>query len=480
MMKYLQKIGKSLMLPVAVLPAAGILYGIGYWIDPTGWGANSIIAAFLIKAASAIIDQIPILFAIGVSVGMADDHDGTSALAGLISFLMITTLLSSGAVAMYRGVDVSEVPAAFGKISNAFIGILSGIIGSCCYNRFKSTKLPDWLAFFSGKRCVAIVTAAASVCASVILYFVWPIIYGALVAFGVAILGLGPVGAGIYVMLNRALIPLGLHHALNAVFWFDTAGINDLNLFWSGADGAVRGVTGQYMTGFFPIMMFGLPAGALAMYHTAKDTKKKVAASLLWAGALASFFTGITEPLEFSFMFLAPGLYFIHALLSGVSAAVCAMLPFRIGFNFSAGFVDWFLSFKAPMAVNPWLIIPIGLVFAVIYYVVFRFVITKFDLKTPGREEDTEEEEKRIELANDDFTAIAQLVLEGLGGKENIKELDYCATRIRTEVEDYTKVDEKLIKSGGIAGVIRPSKTTVQVIVGPKVQFVYDELKKLI
>ncbi len=480
MMKYLQKIGKSLMLPVAVLPAAGILYGIGYWIDPTGWGANSIIAAFLIKAASAIIDQIPILFAIGVSVGMADDHDGTSALAGLVSFLMITTLLSSSAVAMYKGVDPSEVPAAFGKISNAFIGILSGIIGSSCYNRFKSTKLPDWLAFFSGKRCVAIVTAAASVLASVILYFVWPIIFGALVAFGVAILGLGPIGAGIYVMLNRALLPLGLHHALNAVFWFDTAGINDLNLFWSGAEGAVKGVTGQYMTGFFPIMMFGLPAGALAMYHTAKDSKKKVAASLLWAGALASFFTGITEPLEFAFMFLAPGLYFVHALLSGISAAVCAMLPFRIGFNFSAGFVDWFLSFKAPMALNPWLIVPIGLIFAAIYYVVFRFVITKFDLKTPGREEDTEEEEKKIELANDDFTTMAQFVLAGLGGKENIKEIDYCATRIRAEVVEYTQVDEKTIKKAGIAGVIRPSKTTVQVVVGPKVQFVYDEVKKLL
>ena len=480
MMKYLQKIGKSLMLPVAVLPAAGILYGIGYWIDPTGWGANSIIAAFLIKAASAIIDQIPILFAIGVSVGMADDHDGTSALAGLVSFLMITTLLSSGAVAMYKGVDPSQVPAAFGKINNAFIGILSGIIGSTCYNRFKSTKLPDWLAFFSGKRCVAIVTAAASVLASVILYFIWPIIFGALVAFGVAILGLGPIGAGIYVMLNRALLPLGLHHALNAVFWFDTAGINDLNLFWSGGEGAVKGVTGQYMTGFFPIMMFGLPAGALAMYHTAKDSKKKVAASLLWAGALASFFTGITEPLEFAFMFLAPGLYFVHALLSGISAAVCAMLPFRIGFNFSAGFVDWFLSFKAPMALNPWLIVPIGLVFAAIYYVVFRFVITKFDLKTPGREEDTEEEEKKIELANDDFTAMAQFVLEGLGGKENIKEIDYCATRIRAEIVEYTQVNEKTIKKAGIAGVIRPSKTTVQVVVGPKVQFVYDEVKKLL
>ena len=479
MMKYLQKIGKSLMLPVAVLPAAGILYGIGYWIDPNGWGANSVLAAFFIKAASAIIDQIPILFAIGVSVGMAKDHDGTSALAGLVSFLMITTLLSSGAVAMYKSVDVSEVPAAFSKISNAFIGILAGVIGSSCYNRFKDTKLPDWLAFFSGKRCVAIVTAGASIVTAVILYFVWPLIFAALVAFGTAIIGLGPVGAGIYAMLNRALIPLGLHHALNAVFWFDTAGINDLGLFWSGADGAVKGVTGQYMTGFFPVMMFGLPAGALAMYHTAKDTKKKEAAALLMAGALASFFTGITEPLEFAFMFMAPGLYLVHAALTGVSAIICALLPFRIGFNFSAGFVDWILSFKAPMAVNPWILIPIGLVFGVIYYVIFRIVILKFDLKTPGRTDDEDEDEGAV-LANDDFTAIAGLVLAGLGGKENVKELDYCATRIRAEINDYTQVDEKAIKKAGVAGVIRPSKTTVQVIIGPKVQFVHDELKKML
>ena len=479
MMKYLQKIGKSLMLPVAVLPAAGILYGIGYWLDPTGWGANSVVSAFLIKAASAIIDQIPILFAIGVSVGMAKDHDGTSALSGLVSFLMITTLLSTGAVAMYRGVDASEVPAAFGKISNAFIGILAGIIGSSCYNRFKDTKLPDWLAFFSGKRCVAIVTACCSVLASIVLYFVWPLIFAGLVAFGKAILGLGAIGSGIYAMLNRALIPLGLHHALNAVFWFDTANINDLGLFWSGADGAVKGVTGQYMTGFFPVMMFGLPAGALAMYHTAKDSKKKAAASLLLAGSLASFFTGITEPLEFAFMFMAPGLYLVHAVLTGISAVICTLLPLRLGFNFSAGFVDYILSFKAPMAVNPLLLIPVGLVFAVIYYFVFRFVIIKWDLKTPGREDDEEDEEK-IELANDDFTGMAKLVLEGLGGKDNIKELDYCATRLRLEINDYTQVDEKKIKQAGVAGVVRPSKTNVQVIVGPKVQFVHDELKKML
>ena len=479
MMKYLQKIGKSLMLPVAVLPAAGILYGIGYWLDPTGWGANSVVSAFLIKAASAIIDQIPILFAIGVSVGMAKDHDGTSALSGLVSFLMITTLLSTGAVAMYRGVDASEVPAAFGKISNAFIGILAGIIGSSCYNRFKDTKLPDWLAFFSGKRCVAIVTACCSVLASIVLYFVWPLIFAGLVAFGKAIIGLGAIGSGIYAMLNRALIPLGLHHALNAVFWFDTANINDLGLFWSGADGAVKGVTGQYMTGFFPVMMFGLPAGALAMYHTAKDSKKKAAASLLLAGSLASFFTGITEPLEFAFMFMAPGLYLVHAVLTGISAVICTLLPLRLGFNFSAGFVDYILSFKAPMAVNPLLLIPVGLVFGVIYYFVFRFVITKWDLKTPGREDDEEDEEK-IELANDDFTGMAKLVLEGLGGKDNIKELDYCATRLRLEINDYTQVDEKKIKQAGVAGVVRPSKSNVQVIVGPKVQFVHDELKKML
>jgi PTS system N-acetylglucosamine-specific IIC component len=480
MMKYLQKIGKSLMLPVACLPAAGILMGIGYWIDPTGWGANSMLAAFLIKAGSAIIDNIPWLFAIGVSVGMAKDHDGTSALSGLVSYLMITTLLASGAVAMYKGVAVEEVPAAFGKIHNAFIGILAGIIGSSCYNRFKDTKLPNWLAFFSGKRCVAIVTAGVSILVSVALFFVWPLIYGGLVSFGEAILGLGALGSGIYAMLNRALIPLGLHHALNAVFWFDTANINDLGLFWSGAEGAVKGVTGQYMTGFFPVMMFGLPAGALAMYHTAKDSKKKTAASLLMAGALASFFTGITEPLEFAFMFLAPGLYLVHACLTGISAIVCALLPLRLGFNFSAGLVDYVLSFKAPMAVNPLLLIPVGLVFGVIYYAVFRFVITKFDLKTPGREDDDEEEELKLELANDDFTAIAKQILIGLGGASNIKELDYCATRVRVEIGDYTQVDDKEIKKAGVAGVIRPSKTTVQVIVGPKVQFVHDELKKML
>ncbi|MDO5417062.1 MAG: N-acetylglucosamine-specific PTS transporter subunit IIBC [Lachnospiraceae bacterium] len=481
MMKYLQKLGKSLMLPVAVLPAAGILYGIGYWIDPVGWGSESAIAAFCIKAASALIDQMAILFAIGVAVGMADDHDGTAALSGLVSWLMITTLLSPAAVAQFKGIPVEEVPAAFGKIQNQFIGILCGIIGSTCYNKFKGTQLPDALAFFSGKRCVAIVSSLVSIVTALILFFIWPIVFAGLVAFGTALVNLGPLGAALHAFFNRLLIPVGLHHTVNSVFWFDVANINDLGLFWSGAEGAVKGVTGQYMAGFFPVMMYGLPAGALAMYHCAKPGKKKIAAGLLFSAAVSSFFTGITEPLEFAFMFLAPGLYLVHAILAGISAFVVSILGIRVGFNFSAGLVDYILSFKAPMANKPLMMIPVGLVFAVIYYVTFRFVITKFNLKTPGREDDDDTEaELNATLANNDFTAVAAAVLAGLGGKENVKSLDNCITRLRLEVKDYTKVDEKKIKSAGVAGVIRPSKTAVQVIVGTKVQFVADEMKKML
>lgn len=480
MMKTLQKLGKSLMLPVACLPVAAILMGVGYWIDPTGWGANNIAAAFLIKAGGAIIDNMAILFAIGVAVGMSSDNDGTSALAGLISWLMIQTLLSPGAVSMFMRVDVSEVSAAFGKINNQFIGIVSGLIGAACYNRFKYTKLPDALAFFSGKRCVAIVTAGFTLVVTLVLFFVWPVIYTALVSFGEAIISTGPIGAGIYAFLNRLLIPFGLHHALNSVFWFDIAGINDIAKFWGQAQGGVVGQTGMYMTGFFPVMMFGLPAAALAMYHTSKPGKKKIAAGLLLSGALASFFTGITEPLEFSFMFLAPILYVTHALLTGFSAAICAMLPVRSGFNFSAGFVDWFLSFKAPMAQNPLWLIPIGIAFAVVYYFMFRFMIAKFDLKTPGREDDDERDgEQSVSLASSDFASLAKTIMEGLGGKENIALLDNCITRLRVEVENYEPVSEKKIKSAGVAGVIRPSKTSVQVVIGTKVQFVADEMKRL-
>ena len=475
MMRYLQKLGKSLMLPVACLPVAGILMGIGYWIDPSGWGANNMLALLLIKAGSILIDNIPILFALGVAIGMSEKASGTSALAGLVSYLTVKTMLSTAVVSTIMGTDA---PAAFGKIENAFIGILCGILASICYNKFHNAKLPDFLAFFAGDRSVAIMTVLLSLVVCIPLFFLWPLIYGGLVAFGIAIINLGPIGAGIYGFLNRLLIPVGLHHALNAVFWFDTANIADLSKFWGVTEGGVLGVTGQYMTGFFPIMMFGLPGAALAMYQTAKDNKKKLAASLLGAAALCSFFTGVTEPLEFSFMFLAPALYVVHALLTGISLAVCAVLPVRAGFQFSAGFVDWFLSFKAPFAENVWMLIPIGIVFFFIYYFLFKFLIVKFDLKTPGREDD-QDEELNIQLANDDYTGMAKAILEGVGGAANVTSVDNCITRLRLEVKDRLLVDEKKIKAAGAAGVIRPGKTSVQVVIGPKVQFVADEFKKL-
>ncbi|MGL5694356.1 MAG: PTS transporter subunit EIIC, partial [Peptostreptococcaceae bacterium] len=375
MMKTLQKLGKSLMLPVACLPVASIFMGIGYAIDPSGWGANSVLAALLIKAGSALIDNMSILFVVGVAIGMSDDNDGTAALAGMVSWLVITTVLSPNSVAFLKEIDVAEVTPAFTKIQTQFIGILSGVIGAYCYNKFKNTKLPDALSFFSGKRSVAIVTAAVSLVAAGILFFIWPTVYDALVSFGKSIISTGSIGAGVYAFFNRLLIPTGLHHALNSVFWFDVAGINDIGNFWGSIGDGVKGVTGMYMTGFFPVMMFGLPAGALAMYHTAKDNKKKVAGGLLLAAAVSSFVTGVTEPLEFAFMFLAPPLYVIHALLTGISVALCTMLPVRAGFNFSAGLIDYVLSFNAPMAVNPLMLLPIGLAFGAVYYVIFRLAI---------------------------------------------------------------------------------------------------------
>ena len=478
-MKTMQKLGKSLMLPVACLPIAAILLGVGYWIDPAGWGGDNQIAAFLVKAGAAIIDNMALLFAIGVSIGMADGNDGTAGLAGLLSWLMIQTLLAPGTVAMIRKIPLDEVNAAFGKLNNAFVGILCGIIGSFCYNHFKNTKLPDALGFFSGKRSVAIVAGGMSIIAALILFFIWPAINSALVAFGKSVLSLGPVGAGIYGFFNRLLIPFGLHHALNSVFWFDVAGINDLGNFW--ANTGTYGVTGQYMTGFFPVMMFGLPGAALAMYHTAKTKQKKIAAGLLISAAFATFLTGVTEPLEFAFMFLAPILFVVHAFLTAVSMTIMAILPIRAGFNFSGGLIDLVLSSRTPLAQNPWGILIAGVVFFMIYYFLFRIIITKMNLKTPGREdEDYTEAESKIVLASSDYDGIAERILAGLGGKANIASLDNCITRLRVEVKEYTGVDEKAIKAAGVSGVIRPNKTSVQVIVGTQVQHVADAIKKLL
>lgn len=486
-MKYLQKLGKALMLPVACLPICGILMGIGYLLCPATMQGGDIVGFipklgfFLVKAGGALIDNMAWLFVIGVGVGMADDHDGTSALAALASWLMMTNLLAVGSVTtlMPSLAENADKTLAFSKIANPFIGILAGIIGATCYNKFKNTKLPDWLAFFSGKRCVAIVAGVVSIVVSAILLFVWPLLFGLLLAVGRGIVGLGAVGAGIYAFLNRLLIPTGLHHALNNIFWFDTIGLGDLSHFWAGETSAdVTWSLGMYMSGFFPCMMFGVPGAALAMIQTAKTKKKKIAIGLLGSAALCSFICGVTEPFEFGFMFLAPGLYLVYALLYGIFTVITTLVGFRAGFSFSAGATDLLFSASLPAAQKTWLIIPLGIAAFVVFYLVFRFVIVKFDLKTPGREDD-EEEEANVELANNDYTAIAATILEGLGGKANITSVDNCITRLRLEVKDNTVVNEKKIKEAGVAGVIRPGKTSVQVVIGPKVQFVADEFKKL-
>ncbi len=396
---------------------------------------------------------------------------------------MLQNLLGTGTVTalMPSIADDAVKTLAFDKVGNPFIGIIAGVIGASCYNKFKGTQLPDWLSFFSGKRCVAIIAGVVSIVVAGVLLFVWPVLFSGLVALGNAVVGMGAVGSGIYAFLNRLLIPFGLHHALNNVFWFDTIGLGDLSHFWAGETSAdVTWSLGMYMSGFFPCMMFGVPGAALAIVHTAKENKKKVAISLVTSAAICAFVCGVTEPFEFGFMFLAPVLYVIYAVLYGIFTAVTTIVGFRAGFSFSAGATDLIFSASLPGAAKTWMIIPLGIAAFVVFYFVFRFAIVAFDFKTPGREDDDLEADKSAVLSNNNFTDVAKIVLEGLGGKENVKSLDNCITRLRLEINDYTKIDEAKIKSAGVAGVMRPSKNAVQVIVGTKVQFVADEMKKML
>ncbi|KFD23740.1 N-acetylglucosamine-specific PTS transporter subunit IIBC [Yokenella regensburgei] len=474
---YLQKVGRALMVPVATLPAAAILMGVGYWIDPVGWGGGNALAAFFIKSGSAIIDNMSVLFAIGVAYGMSKDKDGAAALTGFVGFLVLTTLCSPAAVSMIQKIPADQVPAAFGKINNQFVGILVGIISAELYNRFSGVELPKALSFFSGRRLVPILTSFVMILVAFIMMYIWPVIFDGLVNFGEHIQKLGSAGAGVYAFFNRLLIPVGLHHALNSVFWFDVAGINDIPNFLGGAQSiaagkAEVGITGRYQAGFFPIMMFGLPGAALAIYHCARPENKAKVLGIMMAGAFAAFFTGITEPLEFSFMFVAPVLYVIHAFLTGISVFIAASMHWIAGFGFSAGLVDMVLSSRNPLATHWWMLIPQGLVFFVIYYVVFRFTITKFNLMTPGRElavAGSEADGQDVNVSSDkeqDATALARQYIAAVGGSDNLTGIDACITRLRLNVKDSSLVNEAMAKRLGASGVIRLNKTSVQIIVG--------------
>ena len=481
MKAYMQRMGRSLMLPVATLPVAALFSGIGYWIDPTGWGANNIVAAFLLKAGDSILANLGVLFAVGLALGMSKDKDGASALTGLVAFLVPMQLLNPAAIAAFQHIDLDKVNAAFTKMNNGnvFVGILAGLLAAAMYNRFSNVKLPMALSFFSGKRCVPIVTAALMLVVSGALMFIWPPIFGALVAFGETIAKMGAVGAGLYGFFNRLLIPTGLHHALNNVFWFNTAGIDDIGKFW--ANEGTKGITGMYQAGFFPVMMFGLPAGAYAIYRQSRPEKRKATASLMLAAAFASFFTGVTEPLEFSFMFVAWPLYVVHAALTGISMFIAALFHWTAGFNFSAGLVDFVLSLRVPIANQPLMLVVLGLIMAVVYYFVFTFVIKTFNLMTPGREEGEGEEDLDLDesFADNKFAALAARIYTGLGGAENVVSIDNCTTRLRLVVKDTAKADQDKIKATGVPGVRVIDKENIQVIVGTEVQFVADEMNKM-
>lgn len=505
----LQRLGKALMGAVAVLPVAAILSGVGYWISSAA-GPDNLAAQLLISSGDAVLANLGWIFAIAIAFGLAKDSNGAAALSGFLAFATFMKLLGPEAVAGYRGIEdptaltgdealqwASEGWNAVGG-GNVLFGILAGIMAAWVYNRFHATKLPDFLAFFSGRRLVPILTAIIAMVISGILYFVWPFIYNALFNFGTSIQGLGAAGAGIYGVANRLLIPTGLHHALNSVFWFDVIGINDIGNFqagqktieaaaaatsaadcpgiWANGQCTVEGVVGRYQAGFFPVMMFGLPGAALAMYLRADKKKRKVVGSLMAAGALASFFTGVTEPLEFSFMFVAPLLYVVHALLMGLSVFIASTMEWTAGFGFSAGFVDMLLSSQNPLANKWYMLLVMGVGFFFLYFIIFYFLIGWLNLKTPGRGEDEADNVEDSATGDDKTAADAARIIEGLGGKDNIDSLDYCTTRLRVGVKDRALVDDSVIKRAAVSGVIHPSEKSVQVIVGPAVQFMYDEV----
>ena len=486
-MKYLQRLGKAIMMPVACLPLCGLLMGIGYLLCPATMqggdvkGVIPLIGLFMVKAGGAIIDHIAILFAVGIGVGLAKEHDGTAAIASLASWLMITVLLSPDNVVklMPSLADDKTAMLAFSKIENPFIGILAGNIGAACYNRFKDTKLPDWLGFFSGKRSTVIVAGFVSTVTAALLFFIWPVFFGGLVRIGKSISSMGSLGAGIYAFLNRLLLPFGLHHALNNVFWFDTIGLGDVTHFWAGHTSAdVSWSLGIYMSGFFPCMMFGVPAASLAMIRCAPKKKRKFARSILISGAICSFVCGITEPFEFAFMFAAPVLYVIYSLLYGIFTYAAAVLGFRAGFAFSGGVTDLIFSSSLPAAQKTWMIIPLGIAAFIVFYFVFRGLITKFKLKTPGLDDSEDSTDDSAADSRSDIVAGVNIprLLSALGGKENLTLIDNCITRLRLEIADMNKISEKEIKAAGSKGIMKIGKTGLQVIIGLNVQAVADAL----
>ncbi|HPE65179.1 MAG TPA: N-acetylglucosamine-specific PTS transporter subunit IIBC [Synergistales bacterium] len=456
MLKGLQKLGKALMLPVAVLPAAALLLRLG--------ASDVLDIPFIMQAGAAIFDNLALLFAVGIAVGVAFDGGGAAALAGAVGYFTLTKAVVTINSTINMGV---------------LAGIVSGIVAGMLYNKYHNIKLPDFLGFFGGKRFVPIAASLASIVLALVFGYIWPPIQQAIHGVGEWLLGAGLLGAFTFGTLNRLLLPLGLHHVLNSMVWFvfgeftNAAGqvvTGDLHRFFAGDPTA-----GVFMTGFFPIMMFALPAAALAMYTTARSANKKAVSGILLSVALTSFLTGITEPIEFAFMFLAPVLYIAHSLLTGAALALCSMLGVLHGFGFSGGAIDYVLNYG--LSTKGWMIIPIGLAFAAVYYFLFVAVIKGMNLLTPGREEEaTGATASAVSTA--DLENLAKEYIARLGGAQNIEEIGACITRLRLVLKDGKVVEEAQIKALGATGLIRPNATTLQVVVGTKAELLADVMKQ--
>ncbi|WPC73295.1 N-acetylglucosamine-specific PTS transporter subunit IIBC [Vibrio porteresiae] len=507
---YAQKLGKALMLPIATLPVAALLLRLGQ--------GDLLDIPFMASAGGAIFDNLPLLFGLGIAVGLSVDGAGAAGIAGAVAYFVLT--------ATTKTIDSTINMSFFG-------GIFAGIIAGHSYNAFHNTRLPEWLAFFSGKRLVPIVAGVFSVIAGAILGQVWPSIQAGLDSVAHGIANSGSIGEFAYGLLNRALIPVGLHHVLNSYFWFgmgscqevlvsgahsmsqalpsitklcvdptlakslvvgqehtfqfsnvvtpevtavvnqvtETVKTGDLNRFFGGDLSA-----GKFMNGFFPVMMFGLPGAALAMYLAAPAEKRSQVGGVLFSVAFCAFLTGITEPLEFLFVFLAPALYALHAVFTGLSLVVANMFGTLDGFGFSAGLIDFVLNWG--LATKPVTLLVIGIVFFFIYFVTFTFAIKVFKLKTPGREDDIAVATQKSAV-NQAKGGLARQYLKALGGHENLSNIDACITRLRLTVNDMSVIDEKTLKALGAMGVVKLGNNNLQVVLGPLAEIVAGEMKSI-
>jgi len=452
----LQRLGKALMMPVAVLPAAALLLRLG--------AEDVLNIKWMFEAGNAIFSNLPLIFAIGIAIGFAEENNGTSALAAAVGYFVLTKVSTTFNDKINMGV---------------LAGIIVGLLAGYLYNKYKAIKLPDFLGFFGGKRFVPIVTSFYSLIIGVIMGYLWPLVQNGVSAFGNFVAKSGAVGGFLFGLLNRLLIPFGLHHVINSFVWFQfgefrtAAGkivTGDLSRFFAGDKSA-----GVFMTGFFPIMMFALPAVCLAMIAAAKKEQRKNVAGMLLGAAFTSFLTGITEPIEFLFMFVSPILYVLHAILTGISLALTNFLGIRSGFGFSAGFIDYVLNYG--ISTKPLLLIPIGLLFGVAYYFLFYILIIKLNVPTPGRI--IEESEKMVNLTSERLKEKANAILQALGGKENIQVIDACVTRIRVTVNNPEIVDENQLKQIGATGIIKMGNNNLQIVVGTSADPLVTNIKAI-